>query len=60
MKKWFRKLWKEESGQAMTEYGLLVGLIAIVVMVVLVVLGPQLAALFQQIVDALPAAPTTP
>ena len=41
------RLFKEEDGQAMTEYGLLVGLISIAVIGVLVALGPQLAALFR-------------
>ncbi|MFS0689341.1 Flp family type IVb pilin [Sporosarcina sp. 179-K 8C2 HS] len=51
--KWFKRLWKEEDGQAMTEYGLLVGLIAIAVIAVLVFLGPALAGLFQDILDAI-------
>lgn len=54
MKKWFRRLWKEEDGQALTEYGLLIGLIAIAVIATLLLLGPKLDALFQQILNALP------
>ncbi|ASK61824.1 Flp family type IVb pilin [Virgibacillus phasianinus] len=57
MKNQLTRLFKEEEGQAMTEYGLLIGLIAIAVVAVLVVLGPQLAALFQSISDELPDAP---
>lgn len=43
----------EEKGQGMVEYALLVGLIAIVVIAVLVLLGPAIAAKFQEIVNAL-------
>ncbi|MBK5241507.1 Flp family type IVb pilin [Clostridium sp.] len=44
---------REEKGQGMVEYALLVGLIAVVVIAVLVVLGPAIAAKFQEIVDKL-------
>lgn len=43
----------EEKGQGMVEYALLVGLIAVVVIAVLVLLGPAIAAKFQQIINAL-------
>ncbi|NSW89703.1 MAG: Flp family type IVb pilin [Firmicutes bacterium] len=44
---------KDEKGQGMVEYALLVGLIAVVVIAVLVVLGPAIAAKFQEIINAL-------
>lgn len=44
---------KDEEGQGMVEYALLIGLIAIAVIAVLVVLGPAIAAKFQEIVDNL-------
>lgn len=44
---------KEEKGQGMVEYALLVGLIAVVVIAVLVLLGPAIAAKFQEIINAL-------
>ena len=44
---------KEEKGQGMVEYALIIGLVAIVVIAVLVLLGPAIAAKFQSIVDAL-------
>lgn len=40
-----------ESGQGMVEYGLIVGLIAIIVIAVFVALGPQITNMFQQTVD---------
>lgn len=44
---------REEKGATMVEYGIMVAFIAIVVMAVVIVLGPAIAALFQQVVDAL-------
>ena len=44
---------KDEKGQGMVEYALLVGLIAVVVIGVLVLLGPAIAAKFQDIINAL-------
>ena len=44
---------KEEKGQGMVEYALIIGLVAIVVIAVLVLLGPAIAAKFQSIVDSL-------
>jgi pilus assembly protein Flp/PilA len=46
---------REEKGATAVEYGLMVGLIAAVIVATVVILGNQLDALFQQIVDALPA-----
>lgn len=41
----------EESGQGMVEYGLLVALIAIVVVVALLVLGPKVADMFNNVAN---------
>ena len=38
-----------EEGQTMTEYGVLLALIAIVVIVALIVLGPKIANLFSYV-----------
>jgi len=46
---------KKEEGQGMVEYALIIGLVVIVVIVVLALLGPAIAAQFQKIVNALPA-----
>lgn len=40
---------KEEKGQGMVEYSLLIGLIAVVVIVALVALGPVIADKFTEI-----------
>ena len=44
LRKWF----KDEEGQGMVEYGLIIGLIAIVVIVALVALGPKIRDMFDQ------------
>jgi pilus assembly protein Flp/PilA len=44
---------KEEKGQGMVEYALLVGLIAVVVIAALVLLGPAIAAKFTAIQNSL-------
>ncbi|MFB6346377.1 MAG: Flp family type IVb pilin [bacterium] len=41
----------DESGQGMVEYGLIVGLIAIIVIAVFVALGPQIRNMFSNTVD---------
>jgi pilus assembly protein Flp/PilA len=45
---------EEEKGATAVEYGLLVGLIAVAIIVTVGLLGDQLNALFTQITDALP------
>ena len=45
---------QEEKGATAVEYGLLVGLIAVAIIFTVGVLGDQLDALFQTVVDALP------
>lgn len=42
-------LFKDESGQAMTEYGLIIALIAVVVVVALTAVGGQLNTIFETI-----------
>ncbi len=44
---------REEHGQALVEYGLLVGLIAVVCVVVITTLGTDISKYFQSIVNAL-------
>ncbi len=46
-------IFKEEEGQGMVEYALLVGLIAIVVIGALVVLGPAISQKFTDITNSL-------
>jgi pilus assembly protein Flp/PilA len=48
------RLENEEKGATAVEYGLMVGLIAVVIIVAVQALGVNLNVLFQQIVAALP------
>ena len=48
---------KKEEGQGMVEYGLIIALIAIVVIVALILVGDQLAVIFNNIADKLTPAP---
>ena len=40
---------KREDGQTMTEYGVLLALIAVVVIAALLVLGPQIKSVFEYV-----------
>ncbi|HOJ36345.1 MAG TPA: Flp family type IVb pilin [Clostridiales bacterium] len=44
---------RDEEGQAMVEYGLIIALIAIVVIVALLALGPRIRDLFNKAADSL-------
>jgi pilus assembly protein Flp/PilA len=48
-----KRIWKDESGQGMVEYGLIIGLIAIVVIAALLLLGPQIGNIFNTATDEL-------
>lgn len=54
--RWF----KDEEGQGMVEYGLIIALIAIVVIVALTLLGPKIRDIFTKVNDELDNATTTP
>ena len=55
LSRWF----KDEDGQGMVEYGLIIALIAIVVIVALVVLGPKIRDIFQHTSDEIDKAAVT-
>ncbi|WP_206458563.1 Flp family type IVb pilin [Anaerovorax sp. IOR16] len=54
MKNFFNWLRKEESGQGMVEYGLIIALVAIIAVVTLSPLGTKIAATFTSISSNLP------
>lgn len=54
--KLIQRLWKEESGQGLIEYGLLVALIVVIIGVVIGVFGESLGNLFDDITGELDAA----
>jgi pilus assembly protein Flp/PilA len=47
---------KEETAQTMAEYGLILALISVAAIAALLLLGPQLGAIFDRITDALTVA----
>ena len=53
LKNRFMSVLKDKKGQGMVEYALIIGLVAVVVIAVLVLLGPAIAAKFQTIVNNL-------
>lgn len=59
-----RNFLSSEKGQGMVEYGMIVGIIAIAVILILGALGGQIGDIFQNILDQLrgnvPATPTAP
>lgn len=50
---------KDESGQGMVEYALIIGLIAVVAVVALVALGPRIRDMFSSADNKLSEAATT-
>jgi pilus assembly protein Flp/PilA len=49
----FKGLMKEEHGQGMTEYGLVLGLIAVGVVGTLVLMRKQIVSLFEKVLTSL-------
>ncbi len=49
LRKWF----KDEEGQGMVEYGLIIGLIAIAVIIALTALGPKISEMFNNVGEEL-------
>ena len=44
---------RDEEGQGMVEYGLIIALVAIVVIAALAILGPRIASIFNQASNSL-------
>lgn len=49
-----RRMARDEEGQSMVEYGLIIALIAVVVIAALILLGPKIAGVFNNITANLP------
>lgn len=52
-----KRLVKDEEGQAMVEYGLIVALISIAAITTILLIGPKLIKVFQKVETSLPTAP---
>jgi pilus assembly protein Flp/PilA len=59
MLRFFRKLRKDESGATAIEYGLIAGLISVVIIGVVITAGQELNRVFAYIGDTLASVPTT-
>ena len=55
MKYLVSKFIKDESGATAIEYGLIAGLVSVVIVTALVLLGPKLKGVFTSITGSLPA-----
>jgi len=56
IREWLGRLTEREEGQDMIEYALLAALISIVAIAVIILIGPYLKNLFQDVVNALGSA----
>lgn len=56
MRNFFRKLLRDESGQGMTEYALILALVAIGAIVAMTALRDQIVAVFQSVSSTLTGA----
>lgn len=52
-----KKLLLSEEGQGMTEYGLILALIAVAAIAVLILLGPKIVGFFQRASDEIDTVP---
>ncbi len=50
---WMTRLWRDEAGQDLAEYALLIALIALVVIGAVTLLGTQIQTVFNNIANAL-------
>ena len=59
MRGFLRALWRDESGQGLAEYALIIALVAIAVIAALVLLRGRIGNIFDRISNALDRYPTT-
>jgi pilus assembly protein Flp/PilA len=60
MRKLIYRFWSDEEGASLIEYGLLVGLIAVVCAVAIAALGTQLSTMFTAVTTYLTGLPAPP
>ena len=56
MKRMLNEIMKDEEGQGMVEYGLIIAGIAIACIAAIWLLGPKIANMFKGVTDAIPTA----
>jgi pilus assembly protein Flp/PilA len=49
----WNSFWSDESGQGLTEYALIIGLVSVALVLLLIAMSNQLGAVFNAIVDEL-------
>ncbi|WP_102348665.1 Flp family type IVb pilin [Bacillus sp. Marseille-P3661] len=54
-----KKFFKEEEGQGMTEYGLILGLIALAAVIAMTTMGGEISKKFEEITSKITGATTT-
>ncbi|MHB1315744.1 MAG: Flp family type IVb pilin [Christensenellales bacterium] len=50
-----KKFFKDENGQGMVEYGLILGLVAVAAIAALIILGPKITGIFDSANSKIPA-----
>lgn len=55
-----KKFLKDENGQGMVEYGLIIALVAVVVIAALALLGPKIKGIFDNVNSEIDGALTSP
>lgn len=53
MVKFFKALWSDDSGQGLTEYALIIGLVSVALVLLLIAMSNELGSVFNAIVDEL-------
>jgi pilus assembly protein Flp/PilA len=53
MVQFFKALWSDDSGQGLTEYALIIGLVSVTLVLLLVAMSDELGNVFNAIVDEL-------
>ena len=50
-----KKILKDENGQGMVEYGLILGIVAVAAIAALIILGPKVKGIFEAANSAMPS-----
>lgn len=53
MVQFFKALWSDDSGQGLTEYALIIGLVSVALVLLLIAMSDELGAVFNAVVDEL-------